>query len=106
MLFKGVDEVRVEFLDEKGNWKSDWPEKKMDDKAHTRNLPAAIKLFIKTEKYGDLERVFQIGNVVHKQKANKMACSRIGRHDRYKISAWHSSDYCVVGASHWCIDLF
>ncbi len=71
MLFKGVDEVRVEFLDEKGNWKSDWPEKKMDDKAHTRNLPAAIKLFIKTEKYGDLERVFQIGNVVHKQKANQ-----------------------------------
>lgn len=68
VLFRNVDEVRLEFLNEKGDWKEDWPEKKMDDKAHTRILPAAIKILIKTEKYGDLERVFQVQNVVHKQK--------------------------------------
>ncbi len=71
VLFRNVDEVRLEFLDTKGNWKDDWPEKKMDDKAHTRLLPAAIKLIIKTDKYGDLERVFQVTNVVHKEKAQK-----------------------------------
>jgi general secretion pathway protein J len=68
VLFRNVDEVHLEFLDEKGDWKQDWPEKKMDDKVHTRILPAAIKMLIKTEKYGDLERVFQIHNVVHIQK--------------------------------------
>ena len=71
VLFRNVDEVRLEFLDTKGNWKDDWPEKKMDDKVHTRALPAAIKMLIKTDKYGDLERIFQVTNVVHKEKAQK-----------------------------------
>lgn len=69
VLFRDVDDVKLEFLNEKGDWKEDWPEKKMDDKAHIRTLPVAIKLRIKTDKYGDLERIFQVGNVVHKQKA-------------------------------------
>jgi general secretion pathway protein J len=71
VLFRNVDEVQLEFLDTKGNWKQDWPEKKMDDKAHIRILPAAIKLVIKTDRYGDLERVFQVTNVVHKEKVQK-----------------------------------
>lgn len=71
VLFRNVDDVRLEFLDEKGNWKQDWPEKKMDDKEHTRTLPEAIKMLIKSDKYGDLERVFQVGNVVHKQKVSQ-----------------------------------
>jgi general secretion pathway protein J len=68
VLFRDVDDVKLEFLNEKGDWKEDWPEKKMDDKAHIRTLPVAIKLRINTDKYGDLERVFQVGNVIHKQK--------------------------------------
>ena len=71
VLFRNVDEVQLEFLDTKGNWKDDWPEKKLDDKAHIRILPAAIKLVLKTERYGDLERVFQVTNVVHKEKVQK-----------------------------------
>ena len=68
VLFRNVDDIRLEFLDEKGDWKEDWPEKKMDDKEHNRTLPEAIKMLIKSDKYGDIERVFQVGNVVHKQK--------------------------------------
>ena len=76
VLFRNVEEVRLEFLDIKGNWKEDWPEKKLDDKAHTRILPAAIKLVIKTDKYGDLERVFQVTNVVHKEKTQKASAPK------------------------------
>lgn len=71
VLFRNVDEIRFEFLDEKGNWKEDWPEKKLDDKAHIRTLPEAVKMTIKTGKYGDIERIFQVGNVVHKEKAKQ-----------------------------------
>ena len=71
VLFRNVDDVQLELLDTKGNWKEDWHEKKLDDKAHIRVLPAAIKLVIKTDKYGDLERIFQVTNVVHKEKIQK-----------------------------------
>ncbi|HSC75374.1 MAG TPA: type II secretion system minor pseudopilin GspJ [Pseudomonadales bacterium] len=71
VLFRDVDDVKLEFLNEKGDWKDDWPDKKMDDKAHIRTLPVAIKLRIETDKYGELERIFQVGNVVHKQKVTK-----------------------------------
>jgi general secretion pathway protein J len=71
VLFRDIDDVKLEFLNEKGDWKDDWPDKKMDDKAHIRTLPEAIKLRIETKKYGDLERVFQIGNVVHKEKVQQ-----------------------------------
>jgi general secretion pathway protein J len=71
VLFRDVEEVDFEFLDEKGDWKKDWPEKKNDDKLHARILPEAIKLTLKTKKYGAIERIYQTGNVIHKKKIGR-----------------------------------
>lgn len=71
VLFRDVEEVELEFLDEDGDWKNDWPEKKLNDKAHTRILPEGIRLTIHSEKYGKLMRVFQTGNVIEKKKLQK-----------------------------------
>lgn len=68
VLVRDVDEVKFSFLDLDGDWKEDWPEKKMNDKAHIRLVPAAVRMEIRTEKNGNFERVFQTGNVVNIEK--------------------------------------
>lgn len=68
VLFEGVDDAKLGFMDQRGDWKTDWPEKKMDDTAHTRTLPVAIKLTIRTARYGELEQVFQVGDILKKEK--------------------------------------
>lgn len=71
VLLRDVEEVELSFLNEKGDWKKDWPEKKLDDKEHSRLLPEAVRLAIKTKKKGRIERLFQTGNVVHKEKVGQ-----------------------------------
>lgn len=73
VLFEDVDDAKLEFMDQKGDWKIDWPEKKMDDKVHTRILPVAIKLTIRTGRYGELEQVFQVGDILKKEKVQTEA---------------------------------
>lgn len=68
VLFEDVSDVKLAFMDNKGDWKTDWPEKKMDDSVHTRTLPVAIRLTIKTERYGELEQVFHVGDILKKEK--------------------------------------
>jgi general secretion pathway protein J len=68
VLVRDVDEVKLSFMDAKGDWKDDWPEKKMSDKEHIRLVPVAIKMEIRTEKDGTIERIFQTGNVVNIEK--------------------------------------
>lgn len=69
VLFRNVEDVRLEFLDQKGSWKSDWPEKKSDDREHNRALPAAIKLTMRTKDYGTLEQIYQVEDQIKKEKA-------------------------------------
>lgn len=71
VLLPDVEEIKLEFLTQENKWLKSWPEKRMDNHAHVRELPVAIKLELKTEKYGALERVFQIGNVLEKKKVKK-----------------------------------
>lgn len=71
VLLRDVEEVNITFLDEDGDWKKTWPEKKMDDKAHIRQLPEAIRLTLTTKKYGNIERLFQTGNVIDKKKTGQ-----------------------------------
>jgi general secretion pathway protein J len=73
VLLHDVDEVTMEFLTQDSKWLKSWPEKHMDSKAHVREMPVAIKMSIKTEKYGVIQRVFQIGNVLEKKKVKKEA---------------------------------
>lgn len=68
VLFPEVDDVNFAFMNAKGDWKTDWPEKKLDDKEHVRSLPVAIKLTLKTARYGVLEQVFQVGDILKKEK--------------------------------------
>lgn len=68
VLFEDVDDARLEFMDQKGDWKTDWPEKKMDDKEHVRILPVAIRLTVTTGRYGVLEQIFQVGDILKKEK--------------------------------------
>ena len=67
VLLRDVEEVDIRYLDGKGKWKDDWPETRMNDKAHIRDLPVAVRLTMKTARYGEVERFFQSGNVVHKE---------------------------------------
>lgn len=71
VLLRDVEEVELAFLNEKGDWKKEWPDKKFDDKEHGRLLPEAVKIIIKTEKNGRIERLFQTGNVIHKEKVGQ-----------------------------------
>lgn len=68
VLFADVDDATLEFMNAKGDWKTEWPEKKLDDNAHVRTLPVAIKLTLKTVRYGVLEQVFQVGDILKKEK--------------------------------------
>ena len=68
VLFDDVDDASLEFMNPKGDWKKEWPEKKSDGKEHARTLPVAIKLTLKTAQYGVLEQVFQVGDIVKKEK--------------------------------------
>ncbi|MEZ5435747.1 MAG: type II secretion system minor pseudopilin GspJ [Pseudomonadales bacterium] len=68
VLFDDVDDASLEFMNPKGDWKKEWPEKKSDGKEHARTLPVAIKLTLKTAKYGELEQVFQVGDILKKEK--------------------------------------
>ncbi|HQQ63369.1 MAG TPA: type II secretion system minor pseudopilin GspJ [Pseudomonadales bacterium] len=71
VLLHDVDEVKLEFLTQDNKWLKNWPEKRMESNAHVRTLPVAIKIEMKTRKYGTLERVFQISNVLEKKKVKK-----------------------------------
>lgn len=68
VLFEDVDSAELSFMNTKGDWKREWPEQKLDDKEHVRTLPVAIKLTLKTARYGELEQVFQVGDIIRKEK--------------------------------------
>ncbi len=68
VLFEDVDDVELSFMNQKGDWKSEWPEQKKDDKEHDRALPVAIKLTLKTDRFGTLEQIFQVGDTLKKEK--------------------------------------
>lgn len=71
VLFRDVESVEFAFQDEDGDWKDDWPEKKRNDKLHIRELPRAIRMTIRTERMGTIERFFQTGNVVEKETVGR-----------------------------------
>ncbi len=69
VLLHDVEEVELSFLNEERKWVQRWPEKKPDDRAHVRVLPVAVKIMIKTRQFGEITRVYQLGNVVQQKKA-------------------------------------
>jgi general secretion pathway protein J len=68
VLLPDVEEMNVEFMNQEGKWLQRWPEKKLNDREHGRELPVAIKIELETIKYGTINRFFQIGNVIEKKK--------------------------------------
>ncbi len=68
VLLRDVESVKIEFLLEENKWLSLWPEKQPDRRAHTRDLPIAIKITINAKNAGEIQRVFQIGNLIEKKK--------------------------------------
>lgn len=68
VLLRDVDEVELTFLNQEKQWVKRWPEKKPDDRAHSRELPVAVKIVLKTRQFGEITRVFQLGNVIQQKK--------------------------------------
>ncbi len=73
VLLHDVDEMSMEFLDGEGRWINRWPDKKPGNQVHMRDLPVAIRLVMKTVRYGEIRRTFQLGNVVEKRKQQEAA---------------------------------
>lgn len=70
VLFRGVDDVKFEFMNTQGDWKTEWPEKKLEDNQHGRDLPVAIRVTLKTSRYGTLSQMVQVGDVINKEKVS------------------------------------
>lgn len=70
VLLHGVEDIELEFLDAEGNRSDRWPPKKKLGKAgHDRALPVALTIRLQTTRYGELVRVFQLGNVTQIKSA-------------------------------------
>jgi general secretion pathway protein J len=67
ILLHDVEEVELTFLNDEKEWEKRWPKKKPDDRAHVRELPVAVKIRLKTRQFGEITRIFQLGNVVQKK---------------------------------------
>lgn len=68
ILLHNVEEVELTFLNEEKEWGKRWPKVKPDDRAHVRELPVAVKITLKTRQFGEITRIFQLGNVVQKKQ--------------------------------------
>ncbi|MEZ5540065.1 MAG: type II secretion system minor pseudopilin GspJ [Pseudomonadales bacterium] len=68
VLFNDVEKVDLSFMNARGDWKREWPEQKKDEKEHVRELPVAIKLTVKSSRYGELEQIYQVGDLIRKEK--------------------------------------
>lgn len=74
VLLHDVDEVELEFVDVEGNKSERWPPKKKLGKAgHVRDLPVSVTIRLQTRRYGEVVRVFQLGNIVRIKPAAQPA---------------------------------
>jgi general secretion pathway protein J len=70
VLFQDVDDVKFEFMNTKSDWKTEWPENKLEDDQRGRDLPVAIRVTLKTLRYGSLTQTIQVGDVINKEKVS------------------------------------
>lgn len=63
VLMRGVRGLRFRFLDERGEWREDWPPTmttNSGDRALLRSRPRAIEVTLVTESQGEIRRVIEV----------------------------------------------
>jgi general secretion pathway protein J len=65
VMLHDVEEVEFEFIDGDDNKSTKWPPKLKTGKAvRQRELPVSIRIVMKTRRYGEITRIFQLGNTI------------------------------------------